>query len=145
MVTAMPAKTIKSKVLGVIKYDKELDWWTAKLELMKGLKITVHINNQMDMGKVVSAVEERLARLRKDEPSLREYAAKKLLKLANEWSEGEKVTKDDFVSRMCLEAIEFYNDLSMGLYFDDGDLFWGHTITVDIDKNGKCTRAEFQG
>jgi hypothetical protein len=90
-------------------------------------------------------VEKKVGTIRRDEAGFRDYAAKKLLKLANEWSEGEKVTKEDIVSRMRLQAIEFYNDLSIGLYYDDGDLFWGHTITVDIDKNGKCTRAEIQG
>ena len=81
----------------------------------------------------------------KREAEAKEFAAKKLLKLANDWSEGGKVTTADFVSRMTLESVEFLNDLSMGLYYDDGDLFWGHTITVDIDNKGKFTRAEFQG
>jgi len=141
----MHAKTFKSKVLGTFRYEKEFNWWTAKFELEKGHRINLHINDQEDIGEVVSAVEKRLLQLKKNEPSLREYAAKKLLKLANEWAEGKKVTKEDFVARMRLEAVEFYNDLSTGLYYGDGDLFWGHTITVDLNKDGKCTRAEFQG
>jgi len=143
--TTMHAKTLKSKLLGTLRYEKEFNWWTAKFVLGKGHRIDVTINDQEDMDKVVVAVEIRLTQLKKNELSLREYAAKKLLKLANEWAEGEKVTKEDFVSRLRLETIAFYNDLSTGLYYDDGDLFWGHTITVDLDKRGKCTRAEFQG
>ena len=141
----MHTKTLKTKILGTLRYEKEFNWWTAKFELRKGLRINVTINDQECMDKVVLAVEARLSQLKKNELSLRKYAAKKLLKLANEWAEGEKVTKEDFVSRLRLETIAFYNDLSTGLYYDDGGLFWGHTITVDIDKDGKCTRAEFQG
>jgi len=136
---------MKSKFLGTLKYEKEFNWWTTKFELRKGLRIAVMIIDQKEMDKVILAMEARLSWLKKNEISLREYAAKKLLKLANDWAEGGKVTKKDFVTRMRLEALEFYNDLSSGLYYNDGDLFWGHTITVDIDKSGKCTRAEFQG
>jgi len=46
---------------------------------------------------------------------------------------------------MRLQTIAFDNELSIGLYYDDGNLFLGHTITVDIDNKGNCTRAEFHG
>ena len=141
----MPPRTLKSKLLGTLSYEKELDWWSAKFQFGKGHKVEVHINNIEGLEKALAAIDGRIGSIRQNETVYREFAAKKLLKLANDWSEGEKVTKEDFVSRMRLESVEVLNDLSIGLYYDDGDLFWGHTITVDIDKNGKCTRAEFQG
>jgi hypothetical protein len=141
----MPPRKLKSKLLGTLTYDKGLDWWCAKFQFRKGQRVDVHINNIEGLEKALGTIEKKIEAIRQNEPKLREFAAKKLLKLANEWSEGEKVTKKDFVSRIRLEAIEFYNDRSAGLYYTDGDLFWGHTITVDLDKNGKCTRAEFQG
>jgi hypothetical protein len=141
----MPTAKLKTKLLGTLSYDKQLDWWCGTYQFGKGHKVEIHINNIEGLEKILRTIEYKLNRICKDEETLREFAAKKLLKLANEWNEGEKVTKEDFVSRMRLEAVEFYNDLSSGLYYNDGDLFWGHTITIDIDKNGKCTRAEFQG
>jgi hypothetical protein len=141
----MPPRTLKRKLLGTLTYEKELDWWSANFQVGKGRKVDVHINNIEGLEKALATVEKKIETVRRDELKFRDYAAKKLLKLANEWSEGEKVTKEEFISRMCLQAIEFYNDLSIGLYYDDGDLFLGHTITVDIDKKGKCTRAEIQG
>jgi hypothetical protein len=141
----MSPKKLKSSVLGTLTSERELDWWCAKYQFAKGHKVEVHINNIDGIEKALGTIEDKLQRICKEEETIREFAAKKLLKLANEWAEGKTVTKEDFVSRMRLEAIEFYNDLSSGLYYNDGDLFWGHTITIDIDKNGKCTRAEFQG
>lgn len=141
----MPPRTLKSKLLGTLTYEKELDWWSAKFQFGKGHKVDVNINNIEGIEKALTTIDEKVEFVRRAEPKFREFAAKKLLKLVNDWSEGEKVTKEDFVSRMRLESVEVLNDLSIGLYYDDGDLFWGHTITVDIDKNGKCTRAEFQG
>jgi len=141
----MPPRTLKSKLLGTLTYEKELDWWSAKFQFGKGHKVDVNINNIEGIERALTAIEKKIEIIRRDEPQFRDYAAKKLLKLANEWSEGEKVTKKDFVSRIRLNTIAFCNDLSIGLYYDDGGLFLGHTITVDIDKNGKCTRAEIHG
>jgi hypothetical protein len=141
----MPKRMLSSKLLGTIKYDKQLDWWSGEFTPGKGQKIEIHINNIDGLEKAIPIIEKKVVFVKKNEPKFREFAAKKLLKLANEWAEGETVTKKDFISRMRLEAIEFYNDLSSGLYYNDGDLFWGHTITIDIDKNGKCTRAGFEG
>ena len=54
--TTMHAKTLKSKLLGTLRYEKEFNWWTAKFVLGKGHRIDVTINDQEDMDKVVVAV-----------------------------------------------------------------------------------------
>jgi len=141
----MPKKTLRSRLLGTLSYDKRFDWWHGWIQLGKGHKVEVAINNIEGIETALATIEKKIASIRRDEPKFREFAARKLLKLANEWSEGEKVTKEDFISRMRLQTIAFDNELSIGLYYEDGDLFWGHTITVDIDNKGKCTRAEIQG
>jgi hypothetical protein len=141
----MPSKTLKSKLLGTLKYDKRFDWWSTKVQLGKGHKVEVTINNIEGLESAMDTIDEKIDAIRRDDTKFREFAARKLLKLANEWSDGEKVTKEDFISRMRLETVAFDNELSIGLYYDDGGLFLGHTITVDIDKDGRCTRAEFHG
>lgn len=56
-----------------------------------------------------------------------------LLTLKNEsWLEpGErKVSPMEFASRISLEAVSLYPDGSFVFWYDDGDLFWGHSIRV---------------
>ena len=68
---------------------------------------------------------------------VREYAADQLLELANQWAaDGEEgdnpqeVTRADFISRMELDAIQVDKDGGFEFWFNDGDLFWGHSIRV---------------
>ena len=70
---------------------------------------------------------------------VRSLAADKLLSLANDWEadaagseerEAEEITREDFISRMELDAVQVYEDGAFDFWFNDGDLFWGHAIHV---------------
>ena len=36
-------------------------------------------------------------------------------------------------------------DGSITVYYDDDDMFWGHTIVVSINQNGEMTDADIAG
>ncbi|MCL2526877.1 MAG: DUF2262 domain-containing protein [Defluviitaleaceae bacterium] len=71
-----------------------------------------------------------------------QYAAEELLELGNQWQyddceEGTEfvpMTEEDFVKRICLNHIAI-EDVEGGggysLWFNDGDIFWGHSIAVN--------------
>ncbi|MEM9790490.1 MAG: DUF2262 domain-containing protein [Planctomycetota bacterium] len=68
-----------------------------------------------------------------------DLAADSLLELKNDsWLEDDEdeVTHDEFIKAMTLESISVFSDKTFAFYFEDGDLFWGHTIEVtgSIDK-----------
>lgn len=82
------------------------------------------------------------------------YAAEKLLDLGNNWCfdawEGEEkefvpMTAEDFMARIRLTSISLSEDESFSLWYDDGDIFWGHAIEVDGNKAEGFTNASIQG
>ena len=77
----------------------------------------------------------------------KEYIVKKLLKLKNDlWLEEyeKEVTKKEFKDRMKFTSLYVFSE-SANFYFDDGDLFWGHTIEVTINQNLEFTDANIVG
>lgn len=76
-----------------------------------------------------------------------DYAVKKLLKLKNgTWlDDGQSAfTPQAFAGRLTLRSIDV-NKGSFDFYFDDGDLFWGHTIVVSGTLKKGPIRADLFG
>ncbi|ATH91875.1 membrane protein [Bacillus glycinifermentans] len=82
---------------------------------------------------------------------IRAYAAEELVELANEWlqdndeAEFEEITKKMFIELMELSSISVYPDGDFEVFFDDGDMFWGHSIIVSGHRNGTFESAEIAG
>jgi hypothetical protein len=140
-------KDIRDEVFGKLRWDKQLGWWGTKLELPPKNRIAVFItNDDTDIGKLLETSKKAFLAIKKDERRLREGAAAKLLKLHNKtWNEGKPITKEQFISKMRLESLGFYIGGIAEAYYNDGDLFWGHSISVSISKSGKITDAGIEG
>lgn len=71
-----------------------------------------------------------------------------LLALKNDaWldEEEEELSKEEFQQRVTLSGLAFYADGSAAIYCDDDDLFFGHTIEISVDKDGKYHTAHLAG
>ena len=80
--------------------------------------------------------------------SCKRFAAEKLLELKNEsWrEEGDKVcTEEDFTGLLTPESLHLYPDDTFVLEFDDGDLFWGHSVSVEGTTDGRLLAADLAG
>ena len=87
-----------------------------------------------------------IASIQSGEPRLREHAADGLLELHNEnWCEGTPISRPEFVSRLTIEAIFVDFDGSVSVCYDDGDLFWGHFVHVNLGADLKHEYSEFVG
>ena len=76
------------------------------------------------------------------------YAAAELLTLKNDaWlGEGEaSIDAATFVGSLTLAGVNAFPDGTFEVYFDDGDLFWGHSVQVDVDAGDSFARAEMVG
>ena len=96
----------------------------------------------------MNLLNKQLDWLKANEVIINNTITKKLLELKNDaWLEIEEkeVTAAEFLERIKLESICFYDDSSFDLYYDDGDLFAGHTITVSISADRTSRDATIAG
>ena len=56
----------------------------------------------------------------------------------------KEVTKKEFKARMKFTSLYVFSE-SANFYFDDGDLFWGHTIEVNVNQNLEFTDTNIVG
>ncbi|GAA5117176.1 DUF2262 domain-containing protein [Alloalcanivorax gelatiniphagus] len=82
----------------------------------------------------------------------RAYAATMLLDLADDWQQQSDdpgdvgpVTAEAFVERIRLAELAVASDGSLTPYYDDGDLFWGHVILLEVEPDGSMTDAYIAG
>ncbi len=77
-----------------------------------------------------------------------------LIKLKNQnWREVNeittekepKITAEDFRKRVSIDSIIFNDDCSSQIYCHDDDIFWGHQIQINVDKNGKYKSVDLVG
>lgn len=75
------------------------------------------------------------------------YASKKLRRLKNSTWEDETtpVTDLQFRRRLTLTSIDIAPELEVTFWFHDGDLFWGHFVTVEMNARDRFTFAELLG
>jgi hypothetical protein len=103
-----------------------------------------YLDNGRPTESAVSYYTDLIARL--DE--LKGFAADHLLKLYNEtWLDDAigQIDRVGFIARLNNPAIHLYDELGAAVvYFDDGNLFAGHFVEVQVD-NGVPARAGIIG
>jgi len=141
-------KPFVDPVLGTLTWNDNLDWWDARLELRPGLAISVHVapGAGEDDATAVATGRRFIDWLRSHEPDACRFAATKLLNTHNSsWNDEEPISAQAFAERMTLDAVGIDPEGSASLYYDDGDLFWGHCILVSVTKDREFAGANIAG
>ena len=86
---------------------------------------------------------------------LRDFAAKKLTSLANEWladddqaernPEKDPITEDEFGSRIILTEFSVSPGGRFTAWYEDDDMFWGHVVLVEATLKKGPISADMQG
>lgn len=140
---------LKSRIVGKLKLDREWGWFEGYKRTLTG-KVSVLLNPE-DWRKPESTLESAeliWKSLRDWDRKARSKAAEELLDIKNEvWlSEGEdELTQKHFIARMRLQSIHVEEGGLFEVNYDDGDLFWGHTIVVDGSLEEGMLDARFEG
>lgn len=135
-------KTVTIKNFGKFIYDKKLNAYKLFKE---EIEYYFSADNKEELKKVKNIFSniEIIDFIEK----VKDYTAHKLLKLKNDlWLEEDEkeVTKKDFKDRMKFTGLYVFCE-SANFYFDDGDLFWEHTIEVTVNKNLEFIDANIVG
>ncbi|NVK65875.1 MAG: DUF2262 domain-containing protein [Flavobacteriales bacterium] len=93
-------------------------------------------------------LNDRLDSINESREMIEKEIIQELFTLRNEtWIEhdDDQVSKQEFIKRIKPDHLTISNDLSYDLRFDDGDLFWGHTIVFHGDSSNKCDGVGLEG
>ncbi|MEM7712742.1 MAG: DUF2262 domain-containing protein [Cyanobacteria bacterium P01_A01_bin.68] len=132
-------------------YDNELDCWKSKLEIHNNHFIDVTIEAEdkqtIKIKQSNNAILPKIREIIKQEKNIRFYTANKLLDLYNRsWNDFQDIDCQTFIQQLKLEEIIFnIDENSFEFWYDDGDLFLGHGIVVDVDGDGLFQDARIVG
>lgn len=122
------------RVLGELTWNRKYGWFEGKA-IWNGRRAKVRLSTSAPES--FYAVKDLACKLWDDEdslvPRIEQCVLAELLELKNDtWLEdGEKpLTAKQFLRRMVLESITVQEDGGWYFWYDDGYLFWGHSIRV---------------
>lgn len=102
----------------------------------------------VDPNEFVSGLSEQAQWVNENRSVIEDSIISELFELKNSrWlEEYEKpVSREQFLNAMVLTGITFFTDGSCEMYFEDGDLFWGHFILVGISHDRRVEDVTLAG
>jgi len=143
----MQEQTVEDKVFGTLTWNKSLNCWQGQREAMPGCIVSVTVlAEDTPLATVLNGARPAFQRLRTGETALRQAAADALLSLYNtSWNDDPPLDSGAFMARMTLTEFAAYEDGGVDISYDDGDLFFGHTITISLDEGGGVENVSING
>ena len=139
--------------LGTFALNRQVNWFETELDWL-GTEVSLSFDrmDEAEMKQSQNTAKALLARAADWDRRVREYAADELLELANDWSQdmdedggAVEVTREQFMERMELEAVQVEPDGSFEFWFGDGWLFAGHSIRVTGSLENGPDEASMEG
>ena len=136
--------------LGTFTLNRLVNWFEAEVEWL-GQPARLDIDREEDWDACVEQAKALMAGQKGWDEKVRAFAAQELLDQANDWAqdaaegeEPEEITREQFMERMELDAVQISAGGSFEFWFNDGDLFWGHAIHVTgaLDKGPESAQME---
>jgi hypothetical protein len=135
--------------LGMFTLDRSANWFEAST-LWRGQPVQValsmddHVSRELQIQRARNLWAEFDAWFR----HAVDFAIADLLQVKNEaWLDENQppIEAGTFERALRIESVTIQSDGSVDLWFDDGDLFWGHSIMVACTPAGSPTRTELCG
>ncbi len=151
-----PLPPIEDETFGRLEGSDDGYGWKGNVMLGpdRQVKMSIWPDDGYDEKDYIKAARSLFLLMKDNEYKILDQVAEKMLDLANDWEEDaaandEKefvpLDKEAFIARITLESIVGYGNGSGTLYYNDGDIFWGHVIDVSINAQGDVTSADIAG
>lgn len=130
--------------------DKSLDLFSGD-GIWNGEECCINLDSDGDGLETADLALETLQELMTNcqtwDQKAREYAANELTDLANDWAEEDdiEITNEDFRKRLEISEVCASPDGDFELFYDDGDMFYGHVIIVSGNIEDGFDSADIAG
>jgi hypothetical protein len=125
---------ISDPLLGEFELNKDFGMFEGTIDwLGKEIFVSLEVNIDYKAGwtKAMKALRVLFEEQRKRDSEFRDFAADELTALANDWSQDENlISKEDFIDKISLSSLSLTSGGKFIAYYDDGDMFYGHAVTV---------------
>jgi hypothetical protein len=127
-------KTYEHEHFGILMLDRSVDWYVGWVRWgSREIRLNLEASDDPALEAALRAAVELWQDQLTWNQRIQEYAVQKLLDLKNNvWLEDDedKVSSDDFKSRMNLAEITILPNGEFSFWHHDGDLFFGHWIHI---------------
>lgn len=135
--------------LGTFELNRQLGLFDGSIQWMgKKTSATLEVNptSKPSWKKAANVMRTLVQRQKEQDAEFKAFAANKLTPLANEWSEEDaKITEDDFANKIYLRNIVAASSGKYIAYYDDGNMFAGHCITLYGSLKKGISSANIEG
>jgi hypothetical protein len=142
---------LNDEALGVFTLDKDLSFFCGKLSWC-GNEIAVFLNvvenDELTWQSALAHLRSLVEQPEQKNSEFINFAAEELAELANDWQQdpdAEPITYEDFAQRIRLQELSVQYDGSYTAYYDDGDIFFGHVITINGSTSDGLSDVDIQG
>lgn len=146
---------IEDKVLGTLTLNREFDMFETNFswngtEIL--LMLEVNPESKSSWNRARTAAKKLIAEQEAWDKATREFAAKKLTELANDWlaeddenEAAEPITEEIFAKRITISELTITSGGSFTAYYNDDDMFCGHVVEVSGSLKKGITDANISG
>ena len=139
--------TLTHARFGILHFNTLLEWYESEMHEpgIGRFKVCIDLNDDGTLAEILlraeSAFDVAMARY----PESVFYAASKLTSEYNQWwNDDVEVSENEFRSRISLSSLILHYGQA-DFYFDDGGLFAGHSIRVEMESDGTFSDAIYEG
>ncbi|SHG44110.1 DUF2262 domain-containing protein [Pedobacter caeni] len=145
-------KTIENEVLGTLIYNEETGQYESEYAGEDGsFQVGIALTTPKKLEQLISFAAQQIREKTYKEMLLSMEA--EMIELKNDVWIGEDengqeeapISVEEFRKRISISSIDFYEDGSASIYCKDDDVFFGHTIIVDVDEKGKYDSVTLAG
>ena len=137
------------EVLGKFLLNRSVNWFEKEIYwLGKKVRISFESDSEEKMKHSCNMLRSIIDDMDKWDKESRICASKDLLELKNDvWLDEDEsiLTPEDFQNRITLESIGIGSEEDIEFWFNDGDIFWGHSICVYAHIKNGCVSANMLG
>ncbi len=139
---------LNDDILGSLRLDSRIRRYEGLLHLgAEPVQLALDVDSAGSVHGAQVRARTCVPRLEQWDQAAKRYAAAELLALANEWADSaeegkvEPLAIDEFVERLTLQELSLAAEGAVTFCYEDGDLFWGHTILVEMDSMNVFVKA----